>query len=723
MADSLARVLRRLRWPVALLWIAGIAVLVPAANGLSRVTDDTALAYLPSSSQSALVAAAQQEAGRASGAPVTEQAVTVFARPGGLTRGDLATLTAARAAARALAGHVRGLGSPGAVQRSADGGAALFTIPVSAPGDSVTDVDARAVTAVRQVVVPVVRRAGGGLEAAVTGDAAVTADSGSTTLNALLLSTLMIVAVILLLVYRSPILWLLPLITAAGAAELARAAAHGLASAGLTVSYLSSAIVIVLVFGAASDYALLLVHRYREELRHHAACEDAMAAALRATLPTVAASAATVAGAMLCLLAAKSASLHGLGPIGALAVVSALLAEATFLPALLLILGRAAFWPRVPAQGMPGAEESRAWAGIGELAARRPAAVTLSTVLILGLACAGLASLRISSDPLNDLKGHPGSITGQQLLAGHFPAGAISPLVLLAPQAQAQAAARAARDTPGVAAVTPGPPASRYSAESIDLSVAPYSAQGFGVITALRQELARAAPGALVGGSPAAEYDITQAAGRDTAVIIPLALLVILLVITVLLRAIVAALMLVATTALSFGASLGLAALLWRYGFGYPGVYPQIPLYIFIFLAALGVDYNIFLSARIREESRQAGTQAGTLRGLAVTGGVITAAGVILAATFAALAQLPSVSVTEVGTAITVGVLLDTLLVRTVLVPAALITAGDRIWWPGPRPANTKPALHQRTARTLPVNLPQRHQKPASAPPAKGQKA
>jgi putative drug exporter of the RND superfamily len=547
---------------VALLWIAGIAALVPAANGLARATDDTALAYLPSSSQSALVTGVRQEAERASGAPVSEQAIVVFARPGGLTQGDLAAVTAARAGIAALNGPVRGLGPPSAVQRSADGDAALFAVPVSSPEDSVTSTVTRAVTAVRQPVAAAERRAGGGLETAVTGDAAVTADSGSTTLDALLLSTLVIVAAILLLVYRSPVLWLLPLITATGAAELARAAAHGLATAGLTVSYLSSAIVIVLIFGAASDYALLLVHRYREELRHHAACEDAMAAALRATVPTLAASAATVAGAMLCLLAARSASLHGLGPIGALAVAAALLAETTFLPALLLILGRAAFWPRVPAPGAPGAEASRAWAGVGARVARRPAAVTLCTVLVLGLACAGLASLRTSSNPLDDLKGQPGSITGEQLLAAHFPAGAISPLILLAPRSQAQAAARTARDAPGVAAVAAGPPAGSYADETVELSVPPYSAKGFTAIAALRQDLARAAPGALVGGTPAAEYDISQAASRDTAVIIPLALLIILLVIAALLRAVVASLVLVATTALSFGASLGVAALL-----------------------------------------------------------------------------------------------------------------------------------------------------------------
>ncbi len=576
-SDPLARVLRRLRWPAAMLWVLGIAVLVPPASGLAAVTNDTASAYLPASAQSARVAALQQEAQHASGRPVSEQAVAVFARPGGLTPGDLAVVAAARAAVGSLVGPVRGLGSPGAVQRSADGDAALFTLSVSSPQDSAISVDTRAVTAVRRVVASAAGRERDGLRAAVTGDAAVTADSGSTTLSALLLSTLVIVAVILLLVYRSPVLWLLPLITATGAVELARAAAHGLAAAGLTVSYLSSAILIVLVFGAASDYALLLVHRYREELLHHPSCDQAMAAALRRTLPTLAASAGTVTGAMLCLLAADSGSLHGLGPIGAVAIVSALLAETTFLPALLLILGRAAFWPRVPAPGAAGTETSRVWAAAGASVARRAAAVTLGAVLLLGLACAGLASLRFSSNPLNDLKGHPGSITGQQLLASHFPAGVIAPLILLAPQSEARTAAHVARDASRVATVVPGPPAGGYAADYVDLAVSPYSSEGFSAIAVLRQDLARAAPGSLVGGSPAAEYDIAQAAGRDTAVIIPLALVVILLVIAVMLQAIVASLVLVLTSALSFGASLGLASLLWRFGFGYPGIYPQIP--------------------------------------------------------------------------------------------------------------------------------------------------
>ena len=683
-ADRLAPALRRLRWPVVAVWVLAVALLTPLASGLPRVTDDSASAYLPSPAQSTRVAVLQDGARHAPGQPVSQQAIVVFARAGGLTAGDLAAVNSARQAVRRLDASIPALGAPGPVQRSGDEDAALFTITVSSPRASLTSRVTRAVTAMRHAIQSPARSVGGGLRAAVTGAAAVAADSGSTTLTALLISALVIVALILLLVYRSPILWLLPLIAAVGAVQAARAAAYGLATAGLTVSFLSSAILIVLVFGAASDYALLLVHRYREELQRHTACEDAMAAALRTTLPTLLASAATVIGAMLCLLAAQSASLHGLGPIGAAAIVSAFAAETTLLPALLLILGRAALWPRIPRARAAGAGQSRLWAGIGARAARHPAAVTLATVLLLGLACAGLASLRSIDNPLSDLKGQSGSITGEQLLAAHYPVGVIAPLILLAPHPAAPAAAQAARTTPGVASARPGPPAEGYSSDTIIMSVPPYSAEATTVIAALRQHLARSAPGTLVGGDPAAEYDITQAARQDALVLIPLILAVILMVISVLLRAIVAPLVLVATTALSFGASFGLSNLAWRYWFGYPGINAQIPLYVFIFLIALGIDYNIFLTARIREESRHLGIRQGTLHGLTVTGGVITAAGVILAATFAALAQLPSVSVTEVGTAVTLGVLLDTLLVRTVLVPAAFLTIGPKIWWPTP---------------------------------------
>ncbi len=514
-----------------------------------------------------------------------------------------------------------------------------------------------------------------------TGSAAVTAataTSGSNTI--LLLRALLIVAVILLLVYRSPVLWLLPLLGALGADVLAKAATHGLADAGLTVSTLSSAILTGLVIGAGSDYALLLIHRYREELRRHAATEDAMAAALRRTLPTLLASAATVTAGMLCLLAARSASLQGLGPVGAVSIVSALLAEITFLPAILLIIGRPVFWPRVPRCGQAGREDSRVWSAVGRWVSVRPAWVTAGSVVLLAAACAGLASLYTDGSPTANVKGHGPAVTGQQLLAEHFPDVASAPLTVLARPGAVRKATLTARATPGIAAVSASGQLGGYDELTVVLSVPPYGAQAGPVISRLRDRLG---PDVLAGGDPAVQYDIAQAAHRDDLVVIPLVLAVILVVIALLLRAIVAPLVLVAATALSFGASFGLASLLWRYGLGYQGVNAQIPLYVFVFLVALGVDYNIFLSARIREESAAGGLRPGVRRGLALTGGVITAAGLIMAGCFGAITLIPTVAVAEVGSAVVVGVLLDTLLVRTVLVPAALLTIGDRVWWPG----------------------------------------
>ncbi len=409
-----------------------------------------------------------------------------------------------------------------------------------------------------------------------------------------------------------------------------------------------------------------------------------MAAALRATLPTLLASAGTVTAAMLCLLAAQSASLHGLGPVGAVSIVAALLAQVTLLPALLLIAGRAAFWPRIPRHLQAGREDSRLWTGVGARIARRPVPVFLAAVMLLGAAVASLAVLHINNDPLAEVKGHPGSVTGAQLLSEHYGAGVSAPLIILAPPREADAAAAAARAMPDVATVAPDGQVHGYASYSVILTAAPYSASGYAAVGNLRDRLGRDAPGSLVGGDPAVQDDITQAANRDALLIIPLVLVVIGVIIALLLRAIVAPLVLIAATGLSFAAAFGLSSLLWRYGFGFSGIEAQLPLYIFIFLVALGVDYTIFMSARIREEAGQIGTRPGILRGLGVTGGVITAAGIVMAGTFAALAQLPDVSVAEVGIAVAVGVLLDTLLVRTVLVPASLLIIGERVWWPMP---------------------------------------
>jgi len=692
--DRLGVWLRRLRWPVLLMWVLLVLFLSHASSGLSQVVNNGTQAFLPASAASTRVAELEQ---RTSGA-VSDQATVVMVRPGGSVLGT-SGLTAA-ASARAAVGRlqVAGLTAPGSLIPSRDGKAAQFTVSVTSTTKTSAQRDTAAVKAVRGAVAG--PAAAGGLQAEVTGTAATSADSGGTgNSTVLLLRAVLILAVILLLVYRSPVLFLLPLIGSLGAVTVAKAAAHGMANAGLTVSTLSSSILVVLVLGAASDYALLLIHRYRDELRHHARKEDAMAQALRKVMPTLLASAGTITIGMVCLLAAQSASLHGLGPIGAVGIVCALIAQVTLLPALLLVCGRWVFWPQIPRHGSPGREDSRVWSWVGSRTSRHPAWTTAISVVLLAAACAGLAVFYTNGDPISAVKTTTGSAIGEQLLIEHYPIGDIGPVSILAPPAQARAAGLAALRSTGVASVSQGAPVAGYDSATVILSVSPYSTAGTSAIKTLRQNLARAAPGALVGGGPAIQYDISQAAHRDTLLLIPLVLLVILIIIALLLRAIVAPLILVVTTALSFGASFGLASLAWR-GLGFKGTEAQLPLYIFIFLVALGVDYNIFLSARIREESRRDGVRDGTLRGLAVTGGVITAAGLVMAGTFLVLAIQPSVLVAEVGIAVVIGLLVDTLLVRTILVPASFVLIGEHVWWPSHNPQRPAVAENPAPAKT-----------------------
>lgn len=680
--DGFATWLRRLRWPVVVLWLIAVVALYPLASGLSAAENNSAAAELPAAAQSTKVVNIEQSVAKTG---ANDSAVAVFASRGALTPADETAIGNARSAVAALHPNTPGMGVPSPVRVSSDHRAAVFSVVITSPTKNAGN-DAGGVRAMRAAVTSAVSRAQG-LQGAVTGAAAETVDeSGGGGQSALILTAVIIVAIILLLVYRSPVLWLLPLIASGGAIILAQASAHGIASAGESVSSLSASILIVLVFGAASDYALLLVHRYRDELRRHAYPEQAMAVALRRTWSTLAASAATVICAMLVLLASSTSLLTGLGPVGAVGIAAALLAQITFLPALLLAVGRAAFWPYRPRYGSPGREDSRFWTSIGTRVAARPVSTALVMVALLGGCCAGLASLRIDNNPVDNLKSTSGSVTGNQLLTAHFPAGLLQPLNVLVPPSQEAAAAQAARSVPGIGTVTAAAPAAGYASLSVVQTAAPYGSAGSASIATLRSRLARAAPGAMVGGTPAVYYDLSHSLDHDNEVIMPLVLLVIGVVIALLLRAVVAPVVLVATTALSFGASFGLSNLLWH-GLGYPGADSFVPIFVFVFLVALGVDYNIFLSARIREESRTAGLRAGTLRGLGVTGGVLTAAGIVLAGTFAALTQISQVDITEVGVAVALGVLIDTLLVRTVGVPAGLLSIGERVWWPSRRQA------------------------------------
>src|ERR1700744_545580 len=462
--DRFGKMLRRLRWPVVIAWVILVVLLYGAASSLSARTNNDASAYLPSSAQSTRVVVLQQNAAHGT---VVDQATVVFTRTRGLTAADLAAATSARSAVARLGGRIS---QPGPLQRSADGQAAEFTASVTSRTATENSVDISAVRSITQAAGTAAKRAGPGLRTYVTGSAAVTAatavSSGDTTL---LLRALLIVAIILLLVYRSPVLWLLPLLGALGADVLAKAATAGLAGAGLTVSTLSSSILTGLVIGAGSDYALLLIHRYREELRQHERTEEAMAAALRRTLPVLLASAATVTIGMLCLLAAKSASLQGLGPVGAGSIVSGLLGGITVLPGILLVIGRPVFWPRVPRCGQAGREDSRVWSAVGRWVSARPAWVPAITVVLLGAACAGLAALHTNGSPTANVKGHGAAVAGQQVLTGHFPGGLTAPLTVLARPADTRTAASVARATPGVAVGAAAGPLAGYDTLTVGL--------------------------------------------------------------------------------------------------------------------------------------------------------------------------------------------------------------------------------------------------------------
>jgi RND superfamily putative drug exporter len=541
-----------------------------------------------------------------------------------------------------------------------------------------------------------------GLEAKVTGPAGYSADASEVfegINSTLLFATAGLVFVLLVLIYRSPIFWILPLLAVLLAESVVRGLGYALASAGVVINGQTGGILLVLVFGAGTDYALLLTARYREELRRTEDSHEAMATALRRAGPAILASAGTVIAGLLCLSFAQVNGTAGLGPVGAMGIAVAVTAMLTLLPVLLLIGGRRAFWPFVPRFGEPGREGGGFWKRLGERIAVRPRPVWLATTAALAILCVGLVTLDDDLTSATSFRGTVESVEGQRLVERAFPGGASAPaVVLVRDPAEAESVRAAVAGAEGVSSVGPverGEPGARFAATLVP---DPYSERAYALIEPLRETARAAAEGeVLVGGPTAEERDLRAAAERDTKALVPLVLAVVLAILVLLLRAVVAPLLLIATVVLSYLATLGLSSVVFDYAFGFAGEDPSLPLYAFIFLVALGVDYNIFLMARVREEAQARGTRAGMLRGLAVTGGVITSAGVVLAGTFSVLAVLPFVPLTEVGFAVAVGVLLDTLLVRSVLVPALALDIGDRIWWPSAlarrRPAEgTRPA-------------------------------
>lgn len=506
---------------------------------------------------------------------------------------------------------------------------------------------------------------------------------------------LAVVFLILLIVYRSPVLPIAVLLTAVFGLALAALVVYPLAKNDvIELNGQSQGILFILVVGAATDYSLLLVSRYKEELHDYESKYQAMRIAWRASIEPIAASAATVILGLLCLLLSQLGSTKGLGPVGAIGIAGALVSSMTFLPAVLLAFGRRIFWPSIPRLDHVHAKDQvggrKLWGRVSGLVGRSPRKVWALSALAL-LACgAFLPTFKadgISQEELflNKVE----SVTGQEELAKHFDAGAGTPVQILTPLDQSDKVVQTAMKVDGVAtasaSVAPGMPPKVVEGKVLvqaTLKVAADSPEATKVVEHLRTELDTVSPDILVGGNTAINLDVMDASNRDLKVIIPTILAVIFVVLMLLLRSVVAAILLVVCNVLSFGATVGVSAIAFNHVFDFPGADPSIPLYAFVFLVALGIDYSIFLMTRVREESHRQGTHRGVLIGLAVTGGVITSAGVVLAATFSALAVLPILFLVQIAFMVAFGVLLDTTVVRSLLVPALSYDLGRKVWWP-----------------------------------------
>jgi len=664
---------------VLVFWIAVFAVAGPLAGKLNSAQQNDASSWLPQNAESTQVV---ELAKRFSPSDVFP-ALVVYERPDGpITPADQAK---AAADAKAFAGVQDVTGKVLGPIPAKDGRALQVIVPikVAEEGNGWEELAPR-VEEMRAIA----QANPGGLQAYVTGPAGYFADfskvfSGFD--STLLYITAAIVIVILLITYRSPVLWLLPLTTVFVALTAAQAVIYLLAkNAGLTVNAQSAFILTVLVFGAGTDYALLLTARYREELRRHADRHEAMAVALGRAAPAIIASGFTVILSLLTLLVAELNSTKSLGPVMAIGIAVGLLAMLTLLPALLVIVGRWVFWPRRPTLGSPEPTEHGLWARIGQRMAPRPRLVWVVTAVILGALALGVTQLEANGLQSKDsFRTKPEAVAGEAALARHFPAGEGNPVQVIGNADAAGQLQTAVAGTPGVTAVTRPQVKDGLAYLEGTLTSAADSQAGFDTVDQLRSRVhAIAGAEAKVGGGSAVNLDIQRATRHDRNLVVPLVLLVVLVILGLVLRAIVSPLLLVATVVLSYGAALGVSALVFDHLFGFAGSDPAFPLWTFVFLVALGTDYNIFLMTRVHEESRRYGTRRGALIGLAATGGVITSAGIVLAGTFAALGTLPLVFITEIGFAVAFGVLLDTFVVRSVLVTALNLDVGRWIWWP-----------------------------------------
>ncbi|ESQ01075.1 Transmembrane transporter [Streptomyces sp. GBA 94-10 4N24] len=686
----------RILVPLVLLiaWLGVGGTLGPYAGKLGEVATNDQAAFLPQSAESTRVSEEQ----KAFSADEALPALVVWtAKDGGRLPGDAREAATGTLASLADADFTAGRPSPALA--SEDGEALEGVVPLR------TDLDEL------QPVLDEIKEAAGkvpGTEAVIAGPAASQADLSDAFagIDGLLLGVALIaVLLILLVVYRSVLLPLVIIFGAVLALGLACAVVYALAQRDVVrVDGQVQGILSILVIGAATDYALLLTARFREELSLHGDRFTAMRLAWRQSFGPITASAATVALGLLALLLSDLTNNRALGPVGAIGIVCSVFSALTFLPAALVLLGRAAYWPARPKVTGTGGSH-RLWQRVADRVDRTPRRVWAITLAAL-VACAAFApTLTSRGVPLDEIFVNDApSVSAQETLSRHFPGGAGNPAVVIADAGQVDEVVAAAEKTEGVASVAPvtesgrpggGAPRVVDGRVRIDATLQDGADSDAAKETVARLRTAvHAVDGAdaVVGGYTAQQYDTQRTAEADRNLIMPVVLAIILVILIALLRSLVTPLLLVLTVALNFAATLGIASLVFTHVFGFSGTDASVPLYGFVFLVALGVDYNIFLMSRVREETALHGTREGVRRGLTTTGGVITSAGVVLAATFAALGVIPLAFLAQIAFIVAFGVLLDTLVVRSLLVPALVRDIGPASWWPGALSRRAEPA-------------------------------
>ncbi|MEZ0358616.1 MMPL family transporter [Mycobacterium sp. SA01] len=676
---------KRFSWLLALI-IAVIGGGLMGVLGQGSSADQSPVA-LPPSAESAKAAALLTEFPGGGAAPV----ILVVTRTDGeaLTPADLAAADAARG--RMVAATGTG-GPPIPVTASEDGKAALAPVPIDSTlsGFALND-EVKSLREAAKSGLP------GDLTTNVTGGPAFGADIANAFSGAnitLLAVTGAVVALLLIITYRSPVLWLVPLLVIAFADRVAAVLGSAIAEGtGMTADGSTSGITSVLVFGAGTNYALLLISRYREELRSTEDHRAALRTAVRFAGPAIAASNATVVLALLTLLFASSPSTRSLGVQAASGLVVAAVFVLLMLPPLLALCGPKLFWPFIPRTGGEQITATGAWHRVADWVSNHAGRVTVASTAVLIVLATGLLATPVGLNQIDQFRVSADSVAGYRTLSAHFPSGLTDPTRIIGHSDAGAALEEAIRSTPGVISVNPaGNSASGLSQWQVVLAAEPASDASFDTIAALRNSVHRADPGALVGGSDAQALDAKNAAVHDRWVVIPAILIVVLAVLYILLRAALAPLILVAATVLSTMAALGLGGWVSVHLLGFPALDNTTPLFAFLFLVALGVDYTIFLVTRAREETPQHGTRGGIVRAVSATGAVITSAGIVLAAVFTVLGVLPLIVLTQLGIIVGLGILLDTFVVRTVVIPALFTLIGPAIWWPAFSRAEIEPA-------------------------------